>query len=125
MTSIDIGRAALRSAAVRLYDLYDRIGVRLKRMMPERAMAAIEAVMAALSWVARGAETVLAGSFLAVSVGIAMFLTCGTGRSGSSIVIRIWGAGTGTAGLSSAFAEEIIADTAGGTPAGVRYEGLS
>jgi two-component system osmolarity sensor histidine kinase EnvZ len=48
MTSIDIGRAALRSAAVRLYDLCDRTGVRLKGMMPERAMAAIDAGTAVL-----------------------------------------------------------------------------
>ncbi len=41
MTSIDAGRAALRSAAVRLYDLYDQVGARLGRMMPERVVAAV------------------------------------------------------------------------------------
>src|ERR1700739_2522933 len=34
MTSIDIGMAALRTAAVRVYDLYDRFGLWLKSMMP-------------------------------------------------------------------------------------------
>src|SRR6202023_2526975 len=35
MTSIDIGMAALRTAAVRLLDLYDRFGLWLKNMMPK------------------------------------------------------------------------------------------
>ena len=35
MTSIDIGMAALRTAAVRLYDLYDRSGIWLRGMMPK------------------------------------------------------------------------------------------
>src|ERR1700739_2581030 len=35
MTSIDIGMAALRTAAVRVYDLYDRFGLWRKGMMPK------------------------------------------------------------------------------------------
>jgi two-component system osmolarity sensor histidine kinase EnvZ len=35
MTSSDIGLAALRTAAVRLYDFYDRIGAWLRSMMPK------------------------------------------------------------------------------------------
>ncbi len=35
MTSIDIGMAALRSAAGRLYDLYDRFGIWFKNIMPK------------------------------------------------------------------------------------------
>jgi two-component system osmolarity sensor histidine kinase EnvZ len=35
MTSIDIGMAALRSAAVRVYDAYDRFGISLKSIMPK------------------------------------------------------------------------------------------
>jgi two-component system osmolarity sensor histidine kinase EnvZ len=35
MTSIDIGMAALRTAAVRLYDLYERLGTWLQSMMPK------------------------------------------------------------------------------------------
>jgi two-component system osmolarity sensor histidine kinase EnvZ len=35
MTSIDIGMAALRSAAVRVYDVYDRFGISLKSIMPK------------------------------------------------------------------------------------------
>ena len=35
MTSIDVGVAALRTAAIRLYELYDRFGVWLKSMMPK------------------------------------------------------------------------------------------
>ena len=35
MTSVDIGMAALRTAATRLYDLYDRFGLWLKSMMPK------------------------------------------------------------------------------------------
>src|SRR5471030_720259 len=35
MTSIDIGMAALRTVAHRIYDLYDRISLWLKNMMPK------------------------------------------------------------------------------------------
>jgi len=35
MTSIDIGMAVLRTAAARLYAIYDRIGMGLKGMMPK------------------------------------------------------------------------------------------
>jgi two-component system osmolarity sensor histidine kinase EnvZ len=35
MTSIDIGMAALRTAAVRVYDVYDRFALWLKSMMPK------------------------------------------------------------------------------------------
>jgi two-component system, OmpR family, osmolarity sensor histidine kinase EnvZ len=35
MTSIDLGMAALRTAATRLYDLYDRFSLWLKSMMPK------------------------------------------------------------------------------------------
>src|SRR5262245_66257202 len=35
MTSIDLGIRALRTAAVRLYDLYDRFSLWLKSMMPK------------------------------------------------------------------------------------------
>ena len=54
MTSIDVGMAALRTAAVRLHEFCDRIGVRLKRMVPERAMAVINVGMAALRAAAVG-----------------------------------------------------------------------
>jgi two-component system osmolarity sensor histidine kinase EnvZ len=48
MTSIDVGMAALRSAATRLHELCDRLGVRLKRRVPAPAMAAINVGLAAL-----------------------------------------------------------------------------
>src|ERR1700675_5142285 len=35
MTNIDIGMAALRTVANRIYDLYDRISLWLKSMMPK------------------------------------------------------------------------------------------
>src|SRR5579862_8633831 len=48
MTSIDVGMAALRGAATRLHELYDRLGVRLRRRVPARAMAVIDVGMAAM-----------------------------------------------------------------------------
>ena len=48
MTSIDVGMAALRSAAVALHERCDRLGVRLKRMVPARAMTVINVGAAAL-----------------------------------------------------------------------------
>ncbi len=52
MTSIDVGMAALRSAAIALQERCDRLGVRLRRRMPARALAAIDVGMAALRAIA-------------------------------------------------------------------------